>query len=265
MKVRYRGKEIELWEGAEGKDLLTSAEQIQVEAGEMALWEKDDGWIGLGGALHNNGRYSLLEAKVARLRLLPSVDRILAHPAMAGMFHNRIVEAAHKILDELRDRIQHDEYIMPQLETIIESILASLKSTPAVEHPGVVLAWSNPKVVILADPFQSLCNALQRISTSGVLALPRQHLAEQGGQRVGDYIERAGWHVLPLGTINRCQYADFQKALNAGACAIAYLVPAAYSLMGFVSNVKPEQLAGLALANDVPFLFYPVKTGTSIA
>jgi len=265
MKILFNGRELELWQGACGSDLLSPEEQARVEAGDLALWEEHDGWMGLGGALRNNGRYSLLDAKVARLRLLPSVDRILAHPALAGLTHSRIVDASRSQLTDLRERILHDEKIIPQLESIVESILSATKTVAADENQAMLPAWLNPRVLILADPCQSLCNELRRIAPGGILALPRQHLAESTGKRVEDTIRQAGWLAMPLGTINRCKYADFQQAVNAGVGAIAFLTPDAYSLEGFVTNVKPKQLAELALAEDIPFLYYRGNTGLSIA
>jgi hypothetical protein len=265
MKVSYKGREIVLWEGARGSDLLSPAEQAQVDAGDLVLWEEADGWVGLGGALRQGGRYSLMDAQTARLRLLPAVDRILAHPSLAGADHRLALQHARKVLAEFREKIKQGEKIVPQLESIITSILYSLQQEPEVAPENAEPPWMNPHVIILADPWQSLHDALHNIAPGGELALPRQHLAEHAGQLVEDFITGAGWTTVPLGTINRCKLADFQQAVAAGCSALAYLAPDGYSLQGFVANVKPEQLAKMAREEDLPFLYYPGKSGTAIA
>lgn len=256
MKVRFKGRELELWQGARDSDLLTPEEIIMVENGDLALLEEHDGWVGLGGALRNNGKYILLDAKLARLRLLPSVDRLLANPAFETFPHQRVLFTARSVLDGLRDEIHSGAKLVPQMESIVKAILLNLAQVQE-DICANTPSWTNPKVRLLTNPFDDLSQALLSNAKNGNLALPRQHLIESGGRRVEDCIKQAGWVAVPLGTINRCKFSDFQKAVESGVNALAFLKPDSYTLEGFVANVKPELLAGLALLKDIPLLYYP--------
>jgi hypothetical protein len=256
MKVQFRGRELELWQGAHGSDLLSPDEMVMVENGDLALLEEHDGWVGLGGALRNNGKYILLDAKLARLRLLPSVDRLLANPAFETFPHQRVLFTARRVLDDLRDEIHNGAKFVPQMESIIKAILLNLAKVQE-DICANTPSWMNPRVRLLKDPFADLSQALSSIAEYGNLALSRQHLIESGGQRVEDSIKEAGWVAVPLGTINRCKLSDFQKAVESGVNAMAFLTLDSYTLEGFVANVKPELLAVLALSKDIPLLYYP--------
>jgi hypothetical protein len=257
LKVRFKGRELELWEGARGGDLLSPDEQTQVTQGNLALWEEHDCWMGIDGALRSGGKYSLLDARQARLRMLPSIDRVLAHPALAEFARHRILTVTREILVELRLKILSGEKIVPQLEAIIRTARSLLKGRVDNAGQASLPAWTNPSVIVLTDPFQSLAEALHNLAPKGTLALSRQHLAECAGQKVGDKIKEAGWNVLLLGTVNRCKISDFQKAVETGINAMAFLTPDSYTIEGFVANVKPELLAGLALSTNIPLLYYP--------
>lgn len=264
MKVFFKNRELELWQGARGSDLLTPEEQAKVEAGDLALWEEHDGWVGLGGALRNNGKYRLLDAKLARLRLLPSVDRLLSNPAFETFPHQRVLFIARKVLDDLREEIHNGAKVVPQLESIIKAILLDLGKVQA-EHFNNTPTWMNPKVRLLDDPFNSLTQVLLSISSHGNLALPRQQLIESGGQRVEDCVKEAGWVAVPLGTINHCKYSDYLRAITSGINALAFLMPDNYKIVGFVSNIRPAQLATLALTKALDYLYYPGNEGNGVA
>ena len=264
MKVFFKERELELWQGARGYDLLTPEEQEKIEAGDLVLWEKNDGWVGLGGALRDKGKYRLLDAKLARLRLLPSMDRLLANPAFETLPHQQLLFTARKVLDDLREEIHKGEKVVPQMESIIKEILINLVKDQT-EHSDNTPGWMNPKVRMLNDPFASLSQALLSISNHGSVALPRQQLIEQDGMRVEDCIKEAGWAAVPLGTINHCKYSDFVRAITTGIDVLAFLMPDNYEIIGFVSNIRPAELATLALARGLDYLYYPGNTLNGVA
>src|SRR5438552_12276877 len=84
-----------------------------------------------------------------RLRTLPSVDRVMVHPAMADararLPHSVILSAARSEVDAVRKSLLHEDAAMPGLDEIAaraaESAwaLATPSLRPAINATGVVI------------------------------------------------------------------------------------------------------------------------------
>ena len=107
----------------------------------------------------------------------------------------------------------------------------------------------------------ALVLALNAAAEGLPVAISRGELVEIGGSfRIPDIMAKSGARLLEVGTTNRTHLADYEAALDAGARAILTVHRSNFRLEGFVATPAPAELAALARARGVPYL-YDVGSG----
>jgi hypothetical protein len=191
-----------------------------------------------------------------KLRRLPAVHALMQHPVLKRLVHSQALYGARAALVDARRRIAAGESLDVILSDIAEKA-AELALSINIEGLSKCQPISN--AIVLTDPWEGLTEELRKISTTGILALPRQQLGEREGKRIEDFVIAAGWKALPVGAINKCRLSDMENALRQGATALAWLETQGYSLKGFVSVPTIEQMGTLALKATVPFLIFKLE------
>ena len=101
----------------------------------------------------------------------------------------------------------------------------------------------------------ALVLALQALAAGGAVAVSRGELVEIGGSfRVPDIMRTAGVRLHEVGTTNRTHLSDYERALDASACAIVKVHRSNFTLQGYTADVSVAELAPLAHARGVPLL-----------
>jgi len=96
-------------------------------------------------------------------------------------------------------------------------------------------------------------------ATSAHRAVPvsRGELIEIGGAfRLPDVMEAGGARLVEVGTTNRTRLGDYQTAIQTHDCgAILKVHPSNYGIEGFTQEATAAELADLATANGLPFIY----------
>jgi len=100
---------------------------------------------------------------------------------------------------------------------------------------------------------------LSLAATSADRAVPvsRGELIEIGGAfRLPDVMEAGRARLVEVGTTNRTRVGDYQTAIQTHDCgAILKVHPSNYGIEGFTQEATPAELADLAAANGLPFIY----------
>ena len=84
----------------------------------------------------------------------------------------------------------------------------------------------------------------------------RGELIEIGGEfRIPDILAASGAKLTEVGTTNRTRIGDYRSALTDRTGLILKVHPSNYRLVGFTAAPSPAELAALARARGIPFLF----------
>jgi L-seryl-tRNA(Ser) seleniumtransferase len=102
----------------------------------------------------------------------------------------------------------------------------------------------------------ALVLALAALAKGKRVLVSRGELIEIGGEfRIPDIMAASGARLVEVGTTNRTRVADFRAALGERPGAILKVHPSNYRLVGFTAAPAAKDLAALARANGLPFLF----------
>ncbi|MEO6656421.1 MAG: L-seryl-tRNA(Sec) selenium transferase [Pyrinomonadaceae bacterium] len=92
-------------------------------------------------------------------------------------------------------------------------------------------------------------------ASGGEVVISRGELVEIGGDfRVPDVLAHSGAALREVGTTNRTNLSDYEKAINENTRVILRVHPSNYKIVGFTSTPSVAELAGLAQKHNL--LFY---------
>jgi L-seryl-tRNA(Ser) seleniumtransferase len=101
----------------------------------------------------------------------------------------------------------------------------------------------------------ALVLALNALADGRDVLISRGELIEIGGSfRIPDIMIKSGARLREVGTTNRTHLEDYRRALD-GAAAILTVHRSNFEQRGFVASPDPAELAGLAAAAGIPYLY----------
>jgi L-seryl-tRNA(Ser) seleniumtransferase len=101
----------------------------------------------------------------------------------------------------------------------------------------------------------ALVLALNAVAQGRNVLISRGELIEIGGSfRIPDIMIKSGARLDEVGTTNRTHLDDYRRELD-GAAAILTVHRSNFEQRGFVTTPDPTELAGLAAAAGIPYLF----------
>jgi L-seryl-tRNA(Ser) seleniumtransferase len=107
----------------------------------------------------------------------------------------------------------------------------------------------------------ALVLALNELAEGREVLISRGELIEIGGSfRIPDIMAKSGARLREIGTTNRTHLEDYQRGLDQGAAAILTVHRSNFEQRGFVASPHPAELAALAAAAGVPYI-YDVGSG----
>ncbi len=102
----------------------------------------------------------------------------------------------------------------------------------------------------------ALLLALAALAKGRDVLVSRGELIEIGGEfRIPDIMRASGAKLVEVGTTNRTRLSDYRGALTEKTGAILKVHPSNYRVVGFTAAPGTEDLAGLARAAGLPFLY----------
>ncbi|MEP6572942.1 MAG: L-seryl-tRNA(Sec) selenium transferase [Gemmatimonadota bacterium] len=132
------------------------------------------------------------------------------------------------------------------------SLLAELTGA----EDGLAVNNAAGALVLALNAFAATASPAQ----GGRVLISRGELIEIGGSfRIPEIIEKSGARLHEVGTTNRTHLKDYERVID-GASAILTVHRSNFEQRGFVTAPEPEELAGLAHAHGIPYL-YDVGSG----
>jgi L-seryl-tRNA(Ser) seleniumtransferase len=106
--------------------------------------------------------------------------------------------------------------------------------------------------------------SLNTLALGKQVPVSRGELVEIGGSfRVPEVMQRAGTHMIEIGTTNRTHLKDYANAISNQTAALMKVHTSNYRIEGFTNEVSPKDLATLAHQHNIPFVF-DLGSGTLI-
>lgn len=98
--------------------------------------------------------------------------------------------------------------------------------------------------------------ALDTFARGGETIVSRGQLVEIGGSfRIPDIIERSNATLREVGTTNKTHLEDYAAAIGENTSCLLQVHPSNYYMTGFVEEVPTKELADLAHAHQLPFIY----------
>ena len=118
-----------------------------------------------------------------------------------------------------------------------------------------------PDALVVNNAAGAVLLALSALARGGAAIVSRGELVEIGGSfRIPDIMARSGAQLVEVGTTNRTNRKDYEKALTAESRLLLKVHRSNFQVTGFTADVPAAELAALAHARKVPFL-YDVGSG----
>jgi L-seryl-tRNA(Ser) seleniumtransferase len=113
-----------------------------------------------------------------------------------------------------------------------------------------------PAALVVNNCAAALMLALATVAKGKEVIVSRGELIEIGGEfRIPDILSASGAKLVEVGTTNRTRISDYKNAVSKRTGAILKVHPSNYRVVGFTSVVAAKDLAALAKANGIPFIF----------
>ena len=97
--------------------------------------------------------------------------------------------------------------------------------------------------------------SINSLAESGEVIVSRGQLVEIGGSfRIPDIIEKSGAIIKEIGTTNRTNLKDYEKAINNRTKLILYVHTSNYTINGYTQSVPIKSLVKLGRKYDIPVM-----------
>jgi len=118
-----------------------------------------------------------------------------------------------------------------------------------------------PDALVVNNAAGAVLLALSALARGGAAIVSRGELVEIGGSfRIPDIMARSGAQLVEVGTTNRTHRKDYEAALTADSRLLLKVHRSNFQVTGFTTDVAAPELAALAHARKIPFL-YDVGSG----
>jgi L-seryl-tRNA(Ser) seleniumtransferase len=98
--------------------------------------------------------------------------------------------------------------------------------------------------------------AVQTFAGAGAVAVSRGELVEIGGSfRLPEILALAAGAVVEVGTTNRTNIGDYEKAIRGGATMLLKVHTSNYRIVGYTNDVPLKVLAELGTRNKIPVMY----------
>jgi L-seryl-tRNA(Ser) seleniumtransferase len=102
----------------------------------------------------------------------------------------------------------------------------------------------------------ALLLSLAALARRKEVLVSRGELIEIGGEfRIPDIMSASGARLVEVGTTNRTRTSDYRSAVSERTGAILKVHPSNYRVVGFTASPPAKDLAAVAAARGVPFMF----------
>ncbi len=123
---------------------------------------------------------------------------------------------------------------------------------------GALVVNNNAAAVLLA---------VDTFAREGAVAVSRGELVEIGGSfRLPEILTRAAGRVIEVGTTNRTNLGDYERAIDEGATLLLKVHTSNYKVVGYTDEVPVAALAELGRKRNIPVMYdqgsgilYPVE------
>ncbi|HEV8399550.1 MAG TPA: L-seryl-tRNA(Sec) selenium transferase [Gemmatimonadales bacterium] len=118
-----------------------------------------------------------------------------------------------------------------------------------------------PDALVVNNAAGAVLLALSALARGGAAIVSRGELVEIGGSfRIPDIMARSGAQLVEVGTTNRTNRKDYENALTPDSRLLLKVHRSNFQVTGFTADVPAPELAALAHARKVAFL-YDVGSG----